>query len=134
MFVGTGYAYAKAGPAGLLLAYIVVGRVLCCVKQSIAELTALFPITGSFSHWATRFIDPSVGFSLAISYEYCYMIAIASEVAAAAIVVSYLTDITPAIVITVGLALILAITSWVSTSMVIPKLLAVLSRFSASSA
>lgn len=38
LFVGTGSAYAKAGPAGLLLAYTVVGMVLWCVMQSIGEL------------------------------------------------------------------------------------------------
>ncbi|KAJ5191804.1 Proline-specific permease [Penicillium cinerascens] len=109
LFVGTGSAYAKAGPAGLLLAYIIVGLVLWCVMQSIAELATLFPTAGSFPHWATRFIDPAVGFSLAISYGYCYTIAIASETSAAAVIVSYWTDITPAVVITVGLVLILAI-------------------------
>lgn len=109
LFVGTGSAYAKAGPAGLLLAYIIVGMVLWCVMQSIAELATLFPTAGSFPHWATRFIDPAVGFSLAISYGYCYTIAIASETSAAAVIVSYWTDITPAVVITVGLVLILAI-------------------------
>lgn len=109
LFVGTGAAYAKAGPAGLLLAYIIVGAVLWCVMQSIAELATLLPTAGSFPHFATRFIDPSVGFSLAISYGYCYTIAIASEVSAAAIIVGYWTDLTPAVVITVGLVLILAI-------------------------
>lgn len=107
LFIGTGAAYAKAGPAGLLLAYIIVGMVLWCVMQSIAELATLLPTAGSFPHWATRFIDPSVGFSLAISYGYCYTIAIASEVSAAAVIVSFWTDITPAVVITVGLVLIL---------------------------
>lgn len=41
LFIGTGSAYAKAGPAGLLLAYIVVGAVLWCVMQSISELATL---------------------------------------------------------------------------------------------
>lgn len=41
LFIGTGSAYAKAGPAGLLLAYIVVGFVLWCVMQSISELATL---------------------------------------------------------------------------------------------
>ncbi|OKL59914.1 hypothetical protein UA08_04912 [Talaromyces atroroseus] len=109
LFVGTGAAYAKSGPAGLLLAFIIVGFVLWCVMQSIAELATLLPTAGSFPHWATRFIDPAVGFSLAISYTYCYTIAIASEASAAAVVVSYWTTLTPAVVITVGLALILAI-------------------------
>ncbi|KAI1044123.1 hypothetical protein LB505_010511 [Fusarium chuoi] len=107
LFIGTGSAYASAGPAGLLLAYIVVGAVLWCVMQSISELATLFPTAGSFPHWATRFIDPSVGFSLAISYGYCYTIAIASECSAAAVLVSYWTDLTPAVVITISLVLIL---------------------------
>ncbi|KKY18685.1 putative amino acid permease [Phaeomoniella chlamydospora] len=109
LFIGSGAAYAKAGPAGLLLAYGIVGIVLWCVMQSISELATLFPTAGSFPHWATRFIDPAVGFSLAISYGYCYTIAIASEVSASAVIVAYWTDITPAVVITVGLVLILAI-------------------------
>ncbi|KAK6430753.1 hypothetical protein LTR95_013087 [Oleoguttula sp. CCFEE 5521] len=109
LFVGTGSAYANAGPAGMLLAYIVVGIVLWCVMQSIAELATLYPTAGTFPHWATRFIDPAVGFSLAISYGYCYTIAIASECSAAAVIVSYWTDLTPAVTITVGLAAILAI-------------------------
>ncbi|KAK8110152.1 general amino acid permease [Apiospora kogelbergensis] len=109
LFIGTGAAYAKAGPAGLLLAFIVVGGVLWCVMQSIAELATLIPTAGSFPHWATRFIDPAVGFSLAISYGYCYTIAIASECSAAAILVSYWSDISPAVVISISLALILAI-------------------------
>ena len=109
LFVGTGAAYAKAGPAGLLLAYLVVGSILWCVMQSIAELATVLPTAGSFPHWATRFIDPAVGFSLAISYGYCYTIAIASETSAAAVVVQYWTNLTPAVVITVSLALILFI-------------------------
>merc|ERR1712093_366695 len=78
LFIGTGSAYAKSGPAGLLLAYLVVGSILWCVMQSISELGTLIPTAGSFPHWASRFIDPSVGFSLALSYGYCYTIAIAS--------------------------------------------------------
>lgn len=109
LFIGAGSAYAKAGPAGLLIAYCVVGLVLWCVMQSIAELAALIPTAGSFPHWATRFVDPSVGFSLAISYGYCYTIAIASECSAAAVLVSYWSDISPAVVISIGLALILLI-------------------------
>lgn len=109
LFIGAGAAYAKAGPAGLLLAYCIVGAVLWCVMQSIAELATLIPTAGSFPHWATRFIDPAVGFSLAISYGYCYSLAIASESSAAAVLVSYWSDISPAVVISVSLALILAI-------------------------
>ncbi|KAK7188942.1 hypothetical protein DPSP01_013083 [Paraphaeosphaeria sporulosa] len=109
LFIGTGAAYANAGPAGLLLAYIIVGSVLWCVMQSIAELATVIPTAGSFPHFASRFIDPAVGFSLAISYGYCYTISIAAECSASAILVGYWTDMSPAIVISISLALILAI-------------------------
>lgn len=48
LFVGSGAAYAKAGPAGLLLAYSIVGLVLWCVMQSIAELATLVRYIFSF--------------------------------------------------------------------------------------
>ena len=104
------------------------------VNLKLTDYAALsqIPTAGSFPHWATRFIDPAVGFSLgplisvvlpsgdssltskapipaALSYGYCYTIAIASEVSAASVIVSYWTDISPALVISIGLALILFI-------------------------
>ncbi|KAH6673493.1 amino acid permease/ SLC12A domain-containing protein [Halenospora varia] len=106
LFIGTGAALAKAGPLGLLLAFIIVGGILWCVMESIGELATLFPTAGSFPHFATRLVDPALGFTLAISYGYCYTIAIASEVSAAAVIVSYWTDITPALVISIGLVAI----------------------------
>ncbi|KAK8847706.1 hypothetical protein IAR55_005565 [Kwoniella newhampshirensis] len=109
LFIGTGAALAKAGPAGLLLAYVVVGAILWCVMEGLGEMATLIPQAGTFPHFASRFIDPAAGFTLAISYGYCYTIAIASEVSAAAVVVSYWSDITPAVVITVGLGLIFVI-------------------------
>ncbi|GAA5838134.1 hypothetical protein JCM5353_001508 [Sporobolomyces roseus] len=109
LFIGTGAALANAGPAGLLLAYCFVGAILWCVMESIGELATLLPMAGTFVNFCNRTIDPAIGFTLAISYGYCYTIAIASECSAAAILVSYWSDITPAVVITVSLVLIFII-------------------------
>lgn len=102
LFIGTGSALASAGPAGLLLAYVVVGAILWCVMECLGEMAtfvsyfsittlqtdhAKVPQAGTFPHYATRFVDPALGFTLAISYGYCYTIAIASEVSAAAVLV-----------------------------------------------
>lgn len=79
LFFGTGAAYANAGPAGLLLAYIIVGSVSWWVTQSVTELAIIvrktshlrlktmltyirIPTGGSFPHFATRFIESTVGF------------------------------------------------------------------------
>lgn len=53
LFVGTGSAYATSGPAGLLLAYIIVGAVLWCVMQSIAELATV--VSKCFNRLETGF-------------------------------------------------------------------------------
>jgi hypothetical protein len=45
LFIGAGSAYATSGPAGLLLAYLVVGAVLWSVMQSISELATLVCLT-----------------------------------------------------------------------------------------
>lgn len=38
LFIGTGSALASAGPAGLLLAYVVVGAILWCVMECLGEM------------------------------------------------------------------------------------------------
>lgn len=112
LFVGTGAALANAGPLGLLLAFIVVGCILYSVMQAIGELATLIPTAGTFPHFATRFLSPGVGFALGINYFYCYAIAIASELSAAATLVGYWTDLSPAATISVGLVAVIAINSF----------------------
>jgi amino acid permease len=38
LFIGAGSALASAGPAGLLLAYLVVGGILWCVMECLGEM------------------------------------------------------------------------------------------------
>lgn len=64
LFVVSGKALAVGGPASLLIAFSVVGAMLYCTCQALGELAVIFPIAGSFSSWATRFLDPSWGFAM----------------------------------------------------------------------
>lgn len=64
LFVASGKALEAGGPASLLIAYATVGTMLYCTCQALGELAVIFPITGSFSSWATRFLDPSWGFAM----------------------------------------------------------------------
>lgn len=52
------------GPAALLMAVVLVGAMLLCTCEAMSELAVAFPVAGSFSSWATRFVDPSWGFAL----------------------------------------------------------------------
>lgn len=64
LFVASGKALHAGGPASLLIAFSIVGAMLYCTCQALGELAVIFPIAGSFSSWATRFLDPSWGFAM----------------------------------------------------------------------
>jgi amino acid transporter len=68
LFVASGKALAAGGPASLLLAFSIVGAMLFCTCQALGELAVIYPLAGSFSSWATRFLDPSWGFALGWKY------------------------------------------------------------------
>ena len=67
-FVGMGTGLTSAGPGGLLLCFAVVGTLLWAVMQSLGELGAFISVSGSFTHYTARFIDPAVGCALGWNY------------------------------------------------------------------
>ncbi|KAG8737212.1 hypothetical protein FRC10_008458 [Ceratobasidium sp. 414] len=103
LFVGSGGALAKGGP-------FIMGIVVYAVMIALGEMATLFPVSGGFVHYASRFIDPAVGFALGVNYWYCYGIALPVELTAAAIVIQYWnTSINVAVWITIQYVLVLAI-------------------------
>lgn len=68
LFVATGNIISQAGPGGAILAYIVIGIMLYFLMSSIGELATFYPVSGSFSSYSTRFVDPSLGFTMGWLY------------------------------------------------------------------
>jgi amino acid transporter len=64
LFLGLGGSIQTAGPLGALLGYVTVGLIVCAVQFALGELTALFPVTGSFVRHAEVLIDPAFGFAV----------------------------------------------------------------------
>lgn len=64
LFVVSGKSLSSGGPASLLIAFSIVGAMLFCTCQALGELAVIYPLAGSFSSWATRFLDPSWGFAM----------------------------------------------------------------------
>ena len=62
--MGSGHALSGAGPLGALIAYALVGTVAYASLCSLGEMTAHAPISGSFPHFAGRWVDPAFGFAL----------------------------------------------------------------------
>ena len=68
LLVGSGNALHLAGPAGTLISFSLVGIIVFFVMQSLGELATLIPVTGSFTEYASRFVDDSLSFGLGWAY------------------------------------------------------------------
>ncbi|KAG1446094.1 hypothetical protein G6F56_009688 [Rhizopus delemar] len=68
LFLNSGQNISTAGPAGALIAYIVIGLMVYCLMTCLGEMATYMPVSGSFNHYATRFIDPALGFALGWNY------------------------------------------------------------------
>ncbi|QTD40692.1 amino acid permease [Sporosarcina sp. Te-1] len=68
LFLNVGYTINQAGPGGAIIGYLIGGLILYMVMTCLGELAVHMPVTGSFQTYATRYISPSVGFSLGWMY------------------------------------------------------------------
>ena len=89
IFLASGNAIHTAGPGGTLLAYLITGAMVYFLMTSLGEMAAYMPSTGSFYVYAARFVDPALGYALGWNYWYNWAITVASEVAAATLVMHF---------------------------------------------
>jgi len=89
LFLGSGAAIYQAGPGGALLAYLVIGVMVYFIMTSLGELASFMPTSGAFSTYATRFIDPALGFALGWNYWYSWAITLAAELSASTLVMKF---------------------------------------------
>ncbi|MGG1662329.1 amino acid permease [Brevibacillus sp. NRS-1366] len=97
LFLASGGSIHSAGPGGALVAYIAISIMVYFLMTSLGEMAAFMPVSGSFSTYATRFVDPSLGFALGWNYWYNWAITIAVELSAAALIMKYWFPNTPSI-------------------------------------
>lgn len=89
LFLGSGPAIHSAGPGGALVAYTVIGIMVYFIMTSLGELASFMPISGAFSTYATRFIDPALGFALGWNYWFTWAMTLAAELSAATMVMKF---------------------------------------------
>lgn len=89
LFIGSGTAIAHAGPASALIAYAFVGTIIYSVVLALGEMSTYIPITGAFTAYAARFVDPSLGFAMGWIYAWSWLTCYALELTAAGIIIQY---------------------------------------------
>lgn len=86
LFLSSGYTINQAGPFGTVLAYTVGALIVYLVMMCLGELSVAMPWTGSFHVYATKFLGPGTGFTVAILYWLTWTIALGSEFTASGII------------------------------------------------
>ncbi|KAJ4303256.1 lysine permease [Kalmusia sp. IMI 367209] len=89
IFIASGKSIATAGPVGALLAYVFIGTLVYAVMQALAEMSTYLPISGAFTQYASRFVDPSLGFSMGWIYWFSWSITYALELSAAGLIIQW---------------------------------------------
>ncbi|KAL6720545.1 hypothetical protein ACLMJK_002469 [Lecanora helva] len=95
LFVGSGNALHLAGPGGILISFSLVGIIVFFVMQSLGEIATVIPVTGSFTEYASRFVDDSLSFALGWAYWYLWVTVLSNEYNAISLVIRYWTDVVP---------------------------------------
>ncbi|OKL61712.1 hypothetical protein UA08_02332 [Talaromyces atroroseus] len=110
LFLSSGSVIAKAGPAGALIAYIIMGFVTAGVSYTTGEISSFMPSTGGFVRHATKFVEPALGAATGWNFWYTMAISVPAEISAAATVIQFWNaSINSAVWISVFLVLIISL-------------------------
>ncbi|KAK0199697.1 APC amino acid permease [Desarmillaria ectypa] len=95
LFVGSGSALHTGGPAGVLIAWVLIGIMLINVTQALGEMSILYPVSGGFYTLADRFLDPSFAFAMGWNYVFQWFATLPLEITVAGTTVQYWTEDVP---------------------------------------
>lgn len=98
LFVSSGATIAQSGPGGALLAFAVIGLMVYFLMTSLGEMAACMPVSGSFSTYASRYVEESFGFALGWNYWYSWAVTIAVDLVAVQIIMLYWFPDTPGVI------------------------------------
>lgn len=62
LIIGSGTALKNGGPGSMLIGYILMGFIVYIVMVALGEMGAWLPHKKSFSGYASRFVDPALGY------------------------------------------------------------------------
>ncbi|KAK4049667.1 Basic amino-acid permease [Microbotryomycetes sp. JL201] len=89
LFLSTGRALAKGGPASLVICYSIVGFIVYLVMLCLGEMTTEYPLAGSFTTFSARFLNEPFSFSIGYNYLINDAVSVAGDLTAAQVLMDY---------------------------------------------
>jgi len=84
LFLGSAISVKLAGPA-VILSFAGGACIAVTMMWALAEMAAAHPAAGSFGLYAEMYLHPWAGFATRLTYWFCMMVVVGSEVVAASI-------------------------------------------------
>ncbi|AUM27058.1 proline-specific permease ProY [Acinetobacter pittii] len=81
LFYGSASAIKLAGPS-VLLAYLLGGAAIYIMMRALGEMAVHNPVSGSFGHYATKYLGPYLGFLTGWSYAFSMLVVCLADVTA----------------------------------------------------
>ncbi|BCS19682.1 uncharacterized protein APUU_20114A [Aspergillus puulaauensis] len=98
ILISSGTALSRGGPASMLIAYSFVGLLVLNIMSALGEMAVFMPMDQGFGGYASRLVDPAFGFATGMNYFLKYVVLLANNLTASAIVMQYwLPDINVAV-------------------------------------
>ncbi|KAI8896485.1 amino acid permease/ SLC12A domain-containing protein [Globomyces pollinis-pini] len=108
-FIGSGATIALAGPLGALIGFSIVSLMVYSVMTSLGELATHLPVSGSFTTFATKYVDPALGAALGYNYWIQWAISLPSELNAVGIIMAFWTPSVPSVAYSASILTILVL-------------------------
>lgn len=107
LFFTSGNTISTAGPGGAIAAYAIMGILVYFLMTSLGEMATMLPNSGSFETYASKFVDPALGFALGWNYWFNWAITVAAELVAAGLVIKFWLPNTGTTIWSIGFLVIL---------------------------
>ncbi|KAF9873897.1 dicarboxylic amino acid permease [Colletotrichum karsti] len=110
LIIGSGTGLVRGGPASLLIAYTIIGAVVFFMMTALGEMGTMLPSDKGFAGYATRFVDPALGYATGWNYFLKYIVVLPNNLTAAGIIIQYWRpDLNVAIFVTTFTVAIVAV-------------------------
>ncbi|KAI5949584.1 hypothetical protein KGF54_005461 [Candida jiufengensis] len=110
LFLSSGGTLSTTGPVGMIIAYVFVGTVVAASQIAVTEVSCLSPNEGAYVFQAEHLVDKSLGFVMGICDIYSTIIP--NELSAVSVIMSYWSDLNPAVFITIFGVVIVVVNSY----------------------
>lgn len=74
LFMASGALISQAGSYKAILSYLLIGVFIYFLMTSLGEMASFYPVSGSVSSYAERFVDPSLGFAVGWLYWFIWIL------------------------------------------------------------